>query len=115
MVIRILVLGSPPDIDTNRVIERIREIAGICDTHHVRLWQVNENTNAFDAHLVIVPDEWARADYIKDAVKSALPDDFSINHITLELECFVHACNDAETIGHGVDHTLDYDLGHTIV
>ncbi len=99
-VIRILMLGSPPDIDIAKVLERIRMVAGITDVHHIHLWQMQEKENALDAHITIVQDNWANAEAIKEIVKSMLRDDFSISHTTLEIECSTHACNDAVTIGH---------------
>ena len=93
-------LGSPPDIDIAKVLERIRMVAGITDVHHIHLWQMQENENALDAHITIVQDNWANAEAIKEIVKSMLRDDFSISHTTLEIECSTHACNDAVTIGH---------------
>ena len=99
-VIRILMLGSPPDIDIAKVLERIRMVAGITDVHHIHLWQMQEKENALDAHITIVQDNWANAEAIKEIVKSMLRDDFSIFHTTLEIECSTHACNDAVTIGH---------------
>ena len=99
-VIRILMLGSPLDIDTAKVLERIRIVAGINDVHHVHLWQMQEKENALDAHIMIAQDQWANVEAIKETVKSMLRDDFSICHTTLEIECSTHACNDAVTIGH---------------
>ena len=99
-VIRVLMLGSPPDIDITQVLERIRKLDGIADIHHVHLWQMQERQNALDAHLVIDPQQWTQADKIKKTVKSLLADDFSISHTTLELECSRHACQNPNVIGH---------------
>ena len=86
-VIRILMLGSPPDIETAEVLGRINAVEGIADVHHAHFWQMDENNNALDAHLVISEGAWNDADTIKKAVKSALKEDFAITHTTLELEC----------------------------
>jgi cobalt-zinc-cadmium efflux system protein len=99
-VIRILMLGSPPDVDTADVLECIRTVGGIADVHHVHLWQMQEKENALNAHLVIAPDQWNNADSIKGEVKSALRNGFSISHTTLELERSPHACADQKIIGH---------------
>lgn len=99
-VIHILMLGSPPDIDTTKVLERIRRVEGISDVHHVHLWQMQEKENTLDAHIVIENDQWSNADSIKDNVKNTLHDEFSISHTTLEMECVFHACIDPVVIGH---------------
>lgn len=99
-VIRILMLGSPPDIPAGDVLTRIKETDGVADVHHVHIWQLDEHTNAVDAHVVIEPGAWSQADTIKANIKSALRKDFEISHSTLELECSAHACDGASVIGH---------------
>ena len=99
-VIRILVLGSPPDIATEAVIEHMRSVDGVSDVHHAHFWQMDEHHNALDAHLVIAEGAWGNADAIKDAVKEALRDRFGIDHTTLEMECAKHAHQDLRTYGH---------------
>lgn len=100
-VIRILMLGSAPDIDTNTVLEKMRTVDGVDDVHHLHLWQMDEHRNALEAHLVIRAGAWDRADEIKQAVRDLLETRFGVSHCTLEPECSRHVCNDAMTIGHG--------------
>ena len=61
-VIRILMLGSPPDVDTHDIINTILEVEGIKSVHHAHFWQLNEHSNAMDAHLVIAEGCWHTAD-----------------------------------------------------
>jgi len=49
---------------------------------------------------VIETGAWGDADAIKQAVKTTLRDRFSISHITLEIECHIHACTDMREVGH---------------
>ncbi|KUO64221.1 MAG: cation diffusion facilitator family transporter [Alphaproteobacteria bacterium BRH_c36] len=98
-VIRILMLGSPPDIVTSDVIARIKTIDGVADIHHAHFWQMDENRSALDAHLRIVEGGWDRADSVKANVKSMLNQEFGITHSTLELECHRHGCSDADEVG----------------
>nr|WP_236701341.1 cation diffusion facilitator family transporter [Thalassomonas viridans] len=100
-VIRILMLGSPPDIDTGEVLASVENLPGIDSVHHLHLWQMQEHQNALDAHIVLEPEQWGRADAIKDSVKALLAERFSIRHTTLELECSRHVCENPATIGHG--------------
>lgn len=99
-VIRILILGSPPDIETDTVVQAIRAVAGVSAVHHVHLWQMQEHENALEAHIVIDKGQWGDADAIKADVRRALRSGFDIRHSTLELECSKHACDDPQTIGH---------------
>ncbi|MCI5073454.1 cation diffusion facilitator family transporter [Oricola sp.] len=98
-VIRILMLGSPPGLQTDTVIARMEAIDGVADIHLAHLWQMNEHDNALDAHLVIDRGAWDHADAIKARVKKVLSEEFGIGQSTLEMECSLHACNGAARIG----------------
>ncbi|MDN2564637.1 cation diffusion facilitator family transporter [Aquibium sp. A9E412] len=99
-VIRILMLGSPPDIAADKVVAAIRGVAGVHAVHHAHLWQMDEHENALDAHLVIEEGAWRDADDVKARTKALLAREFGIGHSTLEMECARHACPDAQTFGH---------------
>lgn len=101
-VIRVLMLASPRGLDPHEVIEAIRGVDGVADLHHVHLWQMQEGAAALDAHLVVAPGDWERADAIKAAVKARVHTGFAITHSTLELECARHVCADVQLIGHPV-------------
>ena len=98
-VIRILMLGSPPEIETDAVLDTVREIDGVTGIHHAHFWQMDEHRAALDAHVVIAEGRWNDADAVKDRIKAALSDRFDIEHTTLELECARHACDDPSEFG----------------
>ena len=98
-VIRILMLGSPPDIATRGVLDAVRDVPGVTGIHHAHFWQMDEHRAALDAHVVINEGRWHDADAIKEWIKTVLSDRFDIEHTTLELECARHACNDASEFG----------------
>ncbi|MBU2487375.1 MAG: cation diffusion facilitator family transporter [Alphaproteobacteria bacterium] len=98
-VIRILMLGAPPEPSAAQVIKTIEAIDGVQSVHHLHLWQMQEHEAALDAHLVIDAGRWSDADAIKLAVKNALKQEFDLGHTTLELECARHACVGAGVIG----------------
>jgi cobalt-zinc-cadmium efflux system protein len=99
-VIRILMLGSPPNIDVGNVLDHLRNIEGVSDVHQAHLWLVEEHVVALDAHLVIENGAWGRADAIKSKVKSALLAEFGIEQVTMEMECSAHACANPAVFGH---------------
>ncbi|MCP1200324.1 cation diffusion facilitator family transporter [Notoacmeibacter sp. MSK16QG-6] len=103
-VIRILMLGSPPNIDARKVLDLMQDVDGVADVHHLHLWQMQEYENAVDAHLGIEAGRWSEADAIKQAVKTRLKSEFAISHATLECECAVHACPSPAIIGHDRPH-----------
>jgi len=99
-VIRILMLGSPPDINAKDVIKTMQKINGVDNIHHLHLWQMQEHENALEAHIIISEGQWKNADKIKKSVKEKLAEIFEITHSTLEIECTNHSCKSAKTIGH---------------
>ncbi|NOX72403.1 MAG: cation transporter [Alphaproteobacteria bacterium] len=107
-VIRILMLGSPPDIAAQSVIDVIGKVQGVANVHHLHLWQMQEKEAALDAHLVIEKGRWGDADVVKEAVRAQLEAKFGIGHCTLELECAAHTAGTPRQIGHA-----DKDAGHS--
>ena len=98
-VIRILMLGSPPEIETRGVLDAVRDVPGVTGIHHAHFWQMDEHRAALDAHVVIEEGRWGEADAIKERIKTRLADAFGIDHTTLELECAHHACDDPSEFG----------------
>ena len=99
--IRTLMLGSPPDLDNDAVIDAVRGVQGVADVHHVHLWQMEEHAAALDTHVVVEDAAWDRLEDVKRAIKARLEDEFDIGHSTLEFEREARACDDAEVYGHG--------------
>lgn len=98
-VIHILMLGSPPEIKTQAVLDTVRGIDGVTGIHHAHFWQMDEHRAALDAHVAIAEGRWGAADAIKAGIKTALAERFDIEHSTLELECARHACNEVSDFG----------------
>lgn len=85
-VIRVLMLGSPPEIDTEAVLDCIREFNGVHDIHHAHFWLMEENAAALDTHVVVANDAWPEQQTLKERIREALASRFGIQHTTLELE-----------------------------
>lgn len=100
-VIRILMLGSPPEMETAEVAARIRDVEGVRDAHHIHLWQMDEHETALEAHIVIADEAEGRADEIRAAIKRRLREEFAIAHSTLEMERPGGACEETQEFGHG--------------
>jgi len=107
-VIRILMLGSPPELNAEKVLKAIGDVDGVSGAHHLHLWQMQEHQAALDAHLVIAANRWNDADAIKQAVKGVLKRSFGLGHTTLEMECSSHACVGAEAIGDGDERSANH-------
>jgi len=98
--IRTLMLGSPPDIDTDEVIAAVENIDGVEEVHHAHFWQMQEHRAALDTHVVIAEDRWGDLESIKTAIKTRLEEQFGIDHSTLEFERLGNKHDDAARYGH---------------
>ena len=99
--VRTLMLGSPPDIDTDAGIAAVSEIDGVEEVHHAHFWQMEEHAVALDTHVVVPRDRWGEIEDIKAAIKSRLKDEFDVEHSTLEFEPADRRHEDANLYGHG--------------
>ena len=99
--IRTLMLGSPPDVDTDAVIAAAEGVDGVAEVHHAHFWQMGEHEAALDAHVVVPCERWGEVEDIKRAIKSRLEERFGIAHSTLEFEPTDRRHEDAERYGHG--------------
>ncbi len=98
--IRTLMLASPPEIDGGEVVAAIRQTNGVKDVHHVHLWQMEENSPALDAHVVVEDDAWSQLERIKAELKMRAGTEFGINHATLEFERNGICDGDVPLFGH---------------
>lgn len=81
--IHILMQGTPENIAIDDVIQAMQQINGVSNVHHVHVWQLDEQHNALEAHVVIGDSQM---ESVKDALKEMLTQHFSIAHSTLEFE-----------------------------
>ncbi|MCV2869363.1 cation diffusion facilitator family transporter [Defluviimonas sp. WL0002] len=82
--IRILMLGAPSDLDPQEIRKRIVGIEGVAGMHHLHLWQIDEERNSLEAHLVLA--EGQEPPVVLRRVKAMLEDDFGLKHTTFEVE-----------------------------
>jgi len=101
--IRMLMLGSPPDMDAGAVVDAMTDVDGVRDVHHVHLWQMQEHEVALDCHVVLMGRDWTDLEAVKQAVKKKLADDFGITHSSLEFETSDKAHEGAALFGHKDD------------
>ncbi|MCZ4273361.1 cation diffusion facilitator family transporter [Maritalea porphyrae] len=99
--IRTLMLASPTNIDSDKITEAVRDTDGVIDVHHVHSWQMQENTPAFDCHVIVAASIWEQVEDLKVRIKQRLKREFGINHSSLEFEHEDRACENAELYGHG--------------
>ncbi len=98
-VMRLLMLGSPPDMDMSDVIKAMEGAQDVASVHHVHLWMMQEHSTALDAHVRLVQGaDPARA---RRAMKEMLVARFHLHHATLEMEEHDASCPDHDKqVGH---------------
>ncbi|MGK0526226.1 MAG: cobalt-zinc-cadmium efflux system protein [Pseudomonadales bacterium] len=108
--VRTLMLGCPPDVDGEAVLQAVQEVEDVTELHHVHLWQMQENTPALDAHIVLTEQGWTRIEAIKSQIKGVLKNRFGIAHTTLEFEHPHYPHEGAVLYGH--DEGPQHNRGH---
>lgn len=91
-VLRILMLGVPPEKDCTEVRGALGAVEGVASVHHVHLWQIDERRVSVEAHLVLAEGQ----DYapVIARAKDMLAHRFDIHHATLEPENAALGCAD---------------------
>ena len=97
--IRLLMLASPPQIEVDALIGAVSSVQGVDNIHGVHFWQIDEQKNSVDTHVVVARDHWERLEAIKSDIKAVLAEEFGIFHSTLEFEHPDHAHEDASVYG----------------
>jgi cobalt-zinc-cadmium efflux system protein len=103
-VIRLLMLGVPPEISVDELVDAIRKVDGVENVHHVHVWAIDEHRTSLEAHIV-VPDALASDPKpIKDRIRELVRDRFGVSHMTLEVEraSECHEGEHANIIGHQI-------------
>ncbi|SDY46825.1 cobalt-zinc-cadmium efflux system protein [Jannaschia faecimaris] len=97
-VVRMLMLGAPPGIETHSVLRAMEGVAGVASVHHLHLWEMQEGVAVVDAH--IVAEVGTGAVDLRARVARLLHDSFGVGHATLEIELDGTCDPDAAVIGH---------------
>ena len=92
-VVRVLMLGSPPDLPREEVRRALEETEGVAAVHHVHLWEIDERRRSVEAHVVVEAMDGFPATSAR--IKAMLKDRFGIVHSTLQPELPGSGCPDA--------------------
>lgn len=89
---RILMEGTPPDLDVDSLVENLCSMDAVESVHHLHVWEIDEHNRALEAHVVIDRKRANNLQAIKHQIKTSLDDNFGIEHSTLEFEYLDEAC-----------------------
>ena len=81
---RLLMEGTPDEVDLRGVIEALEAMDGVQDAHHVHAWTLTSGRNVFSGHLRVSQDADTQA-LLKDA-NTMLKSDFGFFFVTLQIE-----------------------------
>ena len=84
--VNILMQAVPGEIDVQNVTARMQASDGVCNIHHVHIWNIDEHRRSLESHVVIARDDMVRMESIKSTLKTILNDEFGIGYSTLEFE-----------------------------
>ena len=89
--LRLSIDAVPESIDSDEVLEHMREVPGVEDIHHVHIWPISTTETALTAHAVI-----ASGTEPEEAVASLKQElrEHGITHATIETERSGHECPD---------------------
>ena len=100
--LRIILQGTPEEVSSEKIKERILAFDKIKSIHDIHLWTLDGNYNVFTVHLVLEDKNTVlhETGKLKQKLKKMLHDDFDLEHITIELEvldedCGYKSCNSA--------------------
>jgi len=116
--IRMLMLGTPPDVDMAALLEAMRAAPGVADVHHLHVFAIDEKLSALEAHVVLDEAGERSLPAVKAALKAIATKRFGIAHSTLEFEHVGDRCEGehGKAIGHaagsGHRHAGHGDGGH---
>lgn len=90
--LRLTMDGVPRDLDMEQIIEKVKNLTGVVDLHHVHIWAISTTTNAFTGHVVVGDDmEIDSISSLKHEIRHIISDS-GVHHITLEVEKEMEQC-----------------------
>ncbi len=90
--LNILIQATPLEIDIIEVVSKIKEFPEVKNAHHVHVWRLDDKTIHLEGHIE-VDANWrlCEADEIRMKIEKMLTEQFTIKHITLQMESDVCA------------------------
>ncbi len=94
---KVLMLFTPEDIPIDKIVAEINSLEGIKNTHHIHVWQLNEEEIHFEAHIDFEKDiQLSEFDDILHEIEEILFHKFEINHVNIQPE--FGKCDDKDVI-----------------
>jgi len=82
----VLLEATPAGIDHEEVENRIRALDGVLGVHDLHIWCLTSGLNALSCHVEVKQESLSRCDSLLDAIRHIAREDFSIGHVTVQIE-----------------------------
>ena len=82
----VLLEATPAGIDHEEVENKIRALEGVIGVHDLHIWCLTSGLNAMSCHVEVTPECLARCESMLDAIRHIAREDFSIDHVTVQIE-----------------------------
>ncbi|MGN9775415.1 cation diffusion facilitator family transporter [Micromonospora sp. H33] len=82
--LRILVQAAPEHLQVTAVHDRLVAVPGVAEVHDLHVWTLTSGMEVASAHLTMAPG--AEVGAVLAAARTALRDEFRIEHATLQIE-----------------------------
>jgi cobalt-zinc-cadmium efflux system protein len=84
---KVLMLFTPDSIPIQRIVDEINAFELVKNTHHVHVWQLNEDEIHLEAHIDFYKDiTLSKFDEILKAIETLVLDKYDINHVNIQPE-----------------------------
>ncbi|MCB0461985.1 MAG: cation transporter [Flavobacteriaceae bacterium] len=94
---KVLMLFTPEDIPIDKIVAEINSLEGIKNTHHIHVWQLNEEEIHFEAHIDFEKNiKLSEFDDMLHEIEEILFHKFEINHVNIQPE--FGKCDDKDVI-----------------
>jgi len=94
---KVLMLFTPEEIPISKIVKAINNLEGIKNTHHIHVWQLNEEEIHFEAHIDFEKNiTLSEFDNTLNTIEEILFHKFEINHVNIQPE--FGKCDDKDVI-----------------
>jgi cobalt-zinc-cadmium efflux system protein len=84
---KVLMLFTPDSIPIQKIVDEINAFDSVKNTHHVHVWQLNEDEIHLEAHIDFYEDiTLSKFDVILKDIETLVLDKYDINHVNIQPE-----------------------------
>lgn len=82
--VNILMEAKPINIDSDKIVEQLKQIDGVIDIHDLHIWMITSDFASMTMHLKVRRD--VDRDAVLEKAKRILSADYGIDHVTIQIE-----------------------------